>query len=404
MKLLWILPKWPLPMQDGARVANISLIQGLTDVGLTLDVLAVAGSDENVDVEELKKKTRIRNTFVVRRKKAAQRFSIEGILGLLQALLARPWLAMTLFPYASKSVARQIEDVLSKDQYDFVVYDGLHSAAHRSSFGAYVASTKSPAIIYRAHNVEADIWARKAEQKGFFLLTVVIRFQAWLMRRFENSVVRQAKAVMTVSEVDWDRFKSLVPSIQGAVVPIGYDFSRAPEKPATNHQILFLGKLDWPPNRDGLIWLVENVWPEVNKRRPELELLVAGSGSSVGLKEKLEIPGIRFIGRVPSVDDVYRDCLVSLVPVFYGSGTRVKAIEASRYGRACLGTEVGVEGLGLVDRETYLRAETADQWIELLSGLNPQTAQTVGDRAYQKLKQGFHLPEVAKVFVAAIQP
>ncbi|MBL7716931.1 MAG: glycosyltransferase [Bdellovibrionales bacterium] len=404
MKLLWVLPKWPLPMQDGARVANISLIQGLSQLGQTLDVVAVAGQDEIVNLEELKKIAPIRNALVIRREKAAPRSSLAGIIGLLKALMARPWLAMTLFPYAAKSISSELNQLVSKETYDFIVYDGLHPAAHSSSFGTYVPQKGFPRIVYRAHNVEADIWTRKAAQTGFFLVKWMIHFQAALMRRFENSLARHAAAVMTVSEVDWNRFKVQIPQLKGTVVPIGYDFGSEPERSTHDHQVLFLGKLDWPPNRDGLIWLLEKVWPQVIKRRPELKLLVAGSGSSEGLNDLLQAPGVKFLGRVPSVEAIYRECLVALVPVFYGSGTRVKAIEASRYGRACLGTEIGVEGLGLVENETYIRAESAEQWIDQLSALNGDQAKVIGDRAYAKLKSGFHLPEVAKAFVAALKP
>jgi glycosyltransferase involved in cell wall biosynthesis len=49
-----------------------------------------------------------------------------------------------------------------------------------------------------------------------------------------------------------------------------------------------------------------------------------------------------------------------VVPIFQGSGTRLKAIEAAALGRPVISTELGVEGLPLRAGEHYLAAEDAD--------------------------------------------
>jgi hypothetical protein len=108
------------------------------------------------------------------------------------------------------------------------------------------------------------------------------------------------------------------------------------------------------------------------------------------------------IGRVDKVDELYRECAVSIVPIFYGSGTRVKAIESSRFSRPCLSTEIGVEGLGLVPGTTYFRAETAEEWIAALASMDPTRARSVGTAAHDLLKGSFDLPAAAKKFLAGI--
>ena len=163
-----------------------------------------------------------------------------------------------------------------------------------------------------------------------------------------------------------------------------------------------MGRLDWPPNREGLLWFLEKVWPEVHRRRPSLELWIGGSGDSEWLKSRGETPGTKYLGRVDRLDEVYRDCLLCLVPVFYGSGTRVKAIEASRYGRACLSTALGVEGLGMEEGRTFLRAETAEEWVDALVNMNRDRAIQVGKDAHELLKQSFHLPVAARKFLESI--
>ena len=52
--LLWVLPKWPLPATDGARVASVNLLRGLSALGVRIDVVAVAESAFDLDPEALK--------------------------------------------------------------------------------------------------------------------------------------------------------------------------------------------------------------------------------------------------------------------------------------------------------------------------------------------------------------
>ena len=391
-------------MQDGARVANVNLMKGLTSLGVKIDLIAVAGEDEKCDIDELRRVCGISDCFVLRRKPIGDRFGMGGMFRILKSFLERPWLAVTLMPFAAPGVRKEISKILAQGplgggQWTSIVYDGLHPAAHSSVTGTYKRPGTIPQVIYRAHNVESEIWKRKAAQTGFYPLRLFLLLQTFLMKRFEDSLVRDANSVMTVSEVDLELFRRDCPDLRGNAVPIGFDFGEVPAAPINNERSLFLARLDWPPNRDGLIWLLENVWPVAQRRRPGLELWIAGSGDSEWLKARLPIAGVKFLGRVDRVEDVYRDCLLSLVPVFYGSGTRVKAIEASRYGSACLSTRVGIEGLGLEAGKTYFQAETAAEWIEILAKWDTRQITLVGRQAHDLLKSSFHLPVAARKFL-----
>src|SRR6202042_2685227 len=73
--------------------------------------------------------------------------------------------------------------------------------------------------------------------------------------------------------------------------------------------------------------------------------------------------GITYHGRVDDIEPFYADAHAVVVPMFEGSGTRLKVIEASFLGRPVISTAVGVEGLPLTAGEHYLHAETAAEWV-----------------------------------------
>ena len=63
----------------------------------------------------------------------------------------------------------------------------------------------------------------------------------------------------------------------GVQIQADQAFEESPS--ARGRQLLFVGKLDWAPNREGLEWLLRNVWPQVAERAPDLKLTIVGSNS-----------------------------------------------------------------------------------------------------------------------------
>ena len=407
MRLLWIVPKWPFPPEDGARFATVSLLSSLTGLGESIDLVALAGADEVVDSNQAKHELGVEEVYVIRRA-ARAKTSWQRVGRLLYAFLTDPFTPITMQPYRAGSVRRTLTKLLDDNtlasadkQWDVMVYDGLHPAIHSARCGTFMRpkSFREKQIVYRAHNREAGIWERKAAQTTFPPFRWFLAFQASRVQAFEQSLIEEATSVAAVSAEDLRNFREYAPGAVGSVVPIGYEFE-SPPRAANNDglQVLFLGKLDWPPNRDGLRWFLEKVWPTVAENRPELSLTIAGSGSPKGLEPHFSKPRVRFLGRVDSVEAVYRDSFLSLVPVFYGSGTRVKAIEASRFARPCLSTEIGVEGIGLRENESYFRGETEAEWIRVLSELDPDRARAVGEAAYRIVAAGFNARGTAERF------
>ena len=410
MSILWIVPKWPLPAHDGARHATVSLVTNLVAQGRVIDLLALAGHDETIDLSLAKSELGVRDVMVIRRSGGE-----ADRLGLLTAALLRPLTPITMRHYCTTRMRRRLGALLrgASEASDMrlvrpesqhrhwrtVVYDGLHPACSSSSCGKFVRLPGIDHIVYRAHNREADIWLRKVSQSAAGVRRFLFGYQARRVRVFENSVVAQSDALAPVSSEDLRAFGRDCRLPKTQVVPIGYDFGVAAPPPAPKpSQLMFIGRLDWPPNREGLKWFLETVWPEVVTRRAGLSLVIAGGGNSAWLSPYLSSPSIEFLGHIPSVEPLYARCVLSLVPVFYGSGTRVKVIEASRFARACLSTALGVEGTGLEDGRGYLRAETTRQWVDQLVTFEHDDAQKIGQHAYGFLKRDFEASAAARRF------
>jgi glycosyltransferase involved in cell wall biosynthesis len=149
-------------------------------------------------------------------------------------------------------------------------------------------------------------------------------------------------------------------------------------------KLLFVGRLDWYPNVEGLNWFLDKVWPVISHKRPELTLDIVGGFGSETLIEKIKVQkNIRYHGRVPDVSAFYQQCTITIIPIWTGSGTRVKAIEAAKFARSFITTTKGIEGVELTAGRDYLLADDEQSWIESLLNLASHNAKQLGQSAQE---------------------
>lgn len=358
--LLWVAPRWPFPPDDGAKVAMERLIRPLSQAGLRVELMSIVPAWEST----LTPSPLALGSSRIERRGGSSRLGTRLSSALASVLIGgQPY---SVRSFSNSALRARVRSWLGQfpDETPIVI-DGLHVAA------ALPAET-AKRWIYRAHNVEwrilEDFASLLRGPKKIFL-----SHQAKALRDFETHVIEMARMSFAVSRSDADELTKLSSRAKIDVLPIGADFSAEPEysRPRTSGvtRLLFVGRLDWEPNRDGLVWFLREVWPHLTPAAFELEIVGSGDGSY--LEPWRGIPGITLCGRVDSVQAHYAAADLCLVPLRWASGTRVKIIEAIQLGRAVLSTQAGALGLEL-PADVLEIAETPQEWI---SRLNEGTAQ-----------------------------
>ena len=278
-----------------------------------------------------------------------------------------PGLPASVGGFASKKDIKYINENILINNYELIVFDGLHPY---SAFKDFL--NKFPTdVIYRAHNVENNLWISASLQSKGFILSKLLSWQSRKMKKFELDLINRARKVWNISEDDLKIFGSYSIDFFNKLVfvPVGFDFYTKKDKDIDFNsepiKLLFIGKLDWAPNIDGLKWFLENVWPFINIQK--IELVIGGSGNASWGKELFKLPGVKFLGFVQDLDDIYSEIDFSIIPIRFGSGTRIKVLESVSRGVPVISTHMGIQGSGLKD---YIWAENSADWIKTLSSLN----------------------------------
>lgn len=140
--------------------------------------------------------------------------------------------------------------------------------------------------------------------------------------------------------------------------------------------ILFIGLLQYFPNKHGITHFVESVFPHIKKSIPSVELQIVGDGDPDILAYLNDKEGVRAVGKVEELASEYQKATVVVIPIYYGSGTCVKFVEALLMNRPVISTPVGARGFSEVckDGEDYMLAHNDEEFIsktiELLSSVS----------------------------------
>jgi glycosyltransferase involved in cell wall biosynthesis len=367
-------PPWPL--DNGARIRAARLAQGLSEA-FELTLVTFAGGPEwdavtatRSDLEQLLPKARLELVPFEPRGATAH----GGVDSNAWGTYATPGLRASLQELAGRHPA---------------------TILHLDSPGAGLAGLGlAPGrTIYGAHNIEHRIWRdvarrRPLAQRGY------IEVEWRKIEAEERRCWQGADLCLAVSEVDADAMRQ-AGARRVEVCPNGADAHPplAPAPPEDPLRLLFAGMAAWWPYEHGLAWLATEVMPLLRARGP-VTLDVVGEPPA----QPVAGPGITYHGRVPDVLPFYRAAHALVVPMWEGSGTRLKVIEAAFLGRPVISTALGVEGLPLRAGEHYLRAETAAEWVAATEQLRTGTSVAMAERARAALGE-FTWPRIAERLV-----
>jgi glycosyltransferase involved in cell wall biosynthesis len=151
-------------------------------------------------------------------------------------------------------------------------------------------------------------------------------------------------------------------------VPFGLDIRIYPPPPDDHGltSLFTIGSMNWMPNEEGVKWFLDKVWPDVHRQFPDLKYFLAGRAMPEWMKQ-LRLPNVEVLGEVEDAHDFIQRHSVMLVPLFSGSGIRIKIIEGMALGKAIISTSLGAEGIAYVNGENILIANAPCEFFDMIS-------------------------------------
>jgi polysaccharide biosynthesis protein PslH len=395
IKILQVSNKPPSPSSDGGSMVMYGLAGCLSDLGHEISVLAMITQKHKVTEKEL-----------VAYKMYKQVCTVEiNTTARLPAMLfnflfsKKPYNAVR---FISQEFEKALISILKTDSFHVIQLEGLYVTPYISTIRKY----SDAVIVLRTHNVEYEIWKHLAISEKKTPKKLYLRSLAARIRHFESGIINCYDMLVPVTQHDLEQY-NLMGNIKPAMVcPAGYHYDRLEssfaghlfDHPDANQlSLFFLGSLDWIPNREGIMWFVQHVFPVLINRYPQLKLHIAGRNAPGWFIRTINRPGVVFHGEVAESAEFMRSHDILVSPCFSGSGMRVKIVEAMALGKAVITTPLGAEGLSAEHGINIILATEPQEYVTELMKLleDPDLCIQMGTNARKLISEKFNIAKVA---------
>ena len=390
MKILQLCKKFPFPSKDGESVAILSLARSLKEYGCEIVLLAMNTTKhfvDNVDaILELNCYSEIHTVEVDNRIQVK-----EAFLNLWSKD------SYHISRFNSLAFDEKLKEILSVHEFDVVQMETLYLAPYLQT----VKERTHAIISLRAHNIEHEIWKRVTENTGFIPKRLYLKYLTNKLKKYEVAQLNAFDIIVAISNRDLISFKSMGYKNGAIFTPVGIDSSQylSIDAPGGNtaFKVGFIGSLDWIPNLNGINWFIENAWADLKSKVQNIELHIAGRNTPDSFY-KLNDLQIKIHGEVPNAHSFINSCDTMIVPLFSGSGMRVKIVESMALSKTVVTTSVGLEGINAKHRKEIVLANTAEEFVNEIQLLNahPDKLKEINNNARNFVKNHYDYIAIAK--------
>lgn len=392
MNILQVTNKVPFPTKDGGAIACMNLTKGFSQLGNKVTVLAMSTLKHHIKIDEIPDEIKQYATF----KLVDVPARINAFAALINLVFSRqPYNAVR---FIDKKFSKVLADLLFENKFDIIQLEGLYVCPYIPIIRKYSKAT----VVYRAHNVEFEIWERAAKLSSG-IKKIYLEKLSKRIKQFEVKFLNSYDVLVPITARDGKILDDLGNSKPQMVSQTGIDSScLIPDSSQMDYPSLFhMGSLEWAPNQEGVTWFVENCWPKLHEKYPDLCFYVAGRKAPQWLIDKLNVNGVVFEGEVADAYRFMNSKAIMIVPLFSGSGMRIKIIEGMALGKTIVSTSIGAEGIDVTDKDNIVIANDANGFEDAVSYLveNRMLFERIGKNATLFIRQNFDNLAITKKLI-----
>jgi glycosyltransferase involved in cell wall biosynthesis len=220
--------------------------------------------------------------------------------------------------------------------------------------------------VYVAHNIEGDLDPRLA--------------------RLERRLLASFGETWMATRADVRRGLELEPAADLRYAPnvVDVDSIAAPRGKPDGQRALYVADFSYPPNREGLDFLLDAVMPRVWETLPAATIAIAGRGLDLPAQDAR----VELLGFVDDLGAEYARAAAVVVPLLRGGGSPLKLIEGLAYGRPVVATDHAAALVDGAQPGVNLLAATGDEDFAARLGEALNGKHGAVGRAGRKLAEG----------------
>jgi sugar transferase (PEP-CTERM/EpsH1 system associated) len=373
MNILYICHKVPYPPNRGGKIRSFNMIRHLSQKHSVV-VASLAHSER--ELQESAGLSDYCESVIVD--------VVPDKVRWMQAVKALPTAMPSSAAYfSSKRLHRRIQEKTRQMKFDVVF-------VHCAFVAEYALNVDARLKILDYGDLDSAKWAEYSTSKPF-PLSAGYWLEAKKLRRYERNLISHFDRCTVTTEGEREEFMTLGVPKSCTVIPNGVDttyFSKKEKADFDGSAVVFLGRMDYFPNIDGVCYFVERVLPLIRQSMPDVEFRIIGSNPSKRVLALSQHPGVVVTGHVPDVRCYLQDAALSVAPLRIARGTQNKILESMAMGIPVVATPCAAKGICAVPGRDLLVAEDpalfARHTLDLLQ--NPQLRGNLSEAGQRQVK------------------
>lgn len=357
MKILILTHRVPFPQNGGYPIVVCNTIRGLVNLRHEVSLISLNAKghrhDDAFEEDELLGKINYRSYDI-----DASMSLFEGFLNMFSRS------SYNIDRYYNENFEKLLERTVRNTAYDIIQFEGLFVAPYVDA----VRKNCQAKLVYRAHNIEHQIWERLAQQKSDPFKKLYLKLMARRIKRYELQHINKFDAIAVFTGQDKSTMMLYDAKIPVEIVPVGIDLAHYhPDFNLTEFpSLFFLGSLDWMPNREGIEWFLEAFHHNFVSDELRVRFYVAGNNIPEEFDD-YEVMGKIFIqGEVDDGLEFMNSKSIMIVPLLSGGGMRVKIVEGMAMQKCIISTSLGAEGINYKNGVNILIANTREEFLKAI--------------------------------------
>lgn len=291
---------------------------------------------------------------------------------------------------------KRVQEIVALSQrYDYVFID-------RSVFGIIAKRLKESGfqgkIITHFHNIESiyfDVLLPKHLPFRNLVVQTANNNDEWACQYSDSIVLLNQRDTIVLQE----KYTNLPNIVQIPIALADKISNITPTNELTRKQpiCLFLGSY-FVPNNQGILWFVENVLPHV-----KIQMKIVGKGMKKLKEESPLLQDIEVISDAPDLLPYLQEADMVILPIFSGSGMKVKTCESLMYGKNIIGTPEAFEGYEVDYASIGGRCSSPHEFIDIINKFIAQPRPRFNQYARHCYLKNYSLTAIKQLFESLLQ-
>lgn len=182
----------------------------------------------------------------------------------------------------------------------------------------------------------------------------------------EKRALEKAEIVWAINDRENEYFSDLIDTSRTGIKTVSHLVTYHPVQCNDENcrKNLLMAAGDSRINIDGLNWFLEQVWPCISDAFEDARLIIAGSISKK--LDYLNQGNVEIYGIYQSPEEVYSMAACCINPMRYGTGLKIKTLEALSFGKRVITTSEGASGLEHFSGTGLIIENSAEAWISAI--------------------------------------